>query len=222
LRFGRGILPCLAANNTELDAARNHDIGQWGVCQGSALSSVRVPVARYRSDLLAPSLTARGAKSSTSLSTTVKRPSSPRLFFSCKPSTTETPRISSHCRPTTVTLRIRSSHSIVLRNPSRCRKSPRNPTPKSPRKFPTKTSTYSESIFCADILSPSTPQNTPANTAPISSHAQQPGVGTIKEGMYSKICPSPRFAPHANTLSKRILIAPQPPQSLRRTPNSSR
>jgi nucleosome assembly protein 1-like 1 len=29
----------------------------------------------------------------------------------------------------------------------------------------------------------STPQNTPANNAPISSHAQQPGVGTIKEGM---------------------------------------
>lgn len=28
----------------------------------------------------------------------------------------------------------------------------------------------------------STPQNTPANAAPISSRAQQPGVGTIKEG----------------------------------------
>ncbi len=29
----------------------------------------------------------------------------------------------------------------------------------------------------------STPQNTPANNAPISSHAQQPGVASIKEGM---------------------------------------
>jgi hypothetical protein len=28
----------------------------------------------------------------------------------------------------------------------------------------------------------STPQNTPANAAPISSRAQQPNVGTIKEG----------------------------------------
>jgi nucleosome assembly protein 1-like 1 len=27
-----------------------------------------------------------------------------------------------------------------------------------------------------------TPQNTPANNAPISSHAQQPGVSSIKEG----------------------------------------
>jgi hypothetical protein len=27
-----------------------------------------------------------------------------------------------------------------------------------------------------------TPQNTPANNAPISSHAQQPGVASIKEG----------------------------------------
>ena len=30
---------------------------------------------------------------------------------------------------------------------------------------------------------PSTPQNTPLNAAPISSHATQPQVGTIKEGM---------------------------------------
>lgn len=28
----------------------------------------------------------------------------------------------------------------------------------------------------------STPQNTPANNAPISSHAQQPGVASISEG----------------------------------------
>ena len=39
-----------------------------------------------------------------------------------------------------------------------------------------------------------TPQNTPANNAPISSHAQQPGVGTINEGMHITICPSPKFA----------------------------
>lgn len=29
-----------------------------------------------------------------------------------------------------------------------------------------------------------TPQNTPANNAPISSHAQQPGVSSIKEGKF--------------------------------------
>lgn len=39
-----------------------------------------------------------------------------------------------------------------------------------------------------------TPQNTPANNAPISSHAQQPGVGTIKEGMLLT------FAPHRDLL----------------------
>jgi len=37
----------------------------------------------------------------------------------------------------------------------------------------------------------STPQNTPANNAPISSHAQQPGVASIKEGM-SLFSPIPR------------------------------
>lgn len=31
----------------------------------------------------------------------------------------------------------------------------------------------------------STPQNTPANNAPISSHAQQPGVASIREGKAS-------------------------------------
>jgi nucleosome assembly protein 1-like 1 len=37
----------------------------------------------------------------------------------------------------------------------------------------------------------STPQNTPANAAPISSHAQKPGVGTIKEGTSQyPACPS--------------------------------
>jgi hypothetical protein len=37
----------------------------------------------------------------------------------------------------------------------------------------------------------STPQNTPANAAPISSRAQQPGVGTIKEGtsQYGSVLP---------------------------------
>jgi nucleosome assembly protein 1-like 1 len=38
----------------------------------------------------------------------------------------------------------------------------------------------------------STPQNTPANAAPISSHAQKPGVNTIKEGKSQSrfACPS--------------------------------
>lgn len=35
----------------------------------------------------------------------------------------------------------------------------------------------------------STPQNTPANAAPISSRAQQPGLGSVKEGMSSAIEP---------------------------------
>lgn len=34
----------------------------------------------------------------------------------------------------------------------------------------------------------STPQNTPANAAPISSRAQQPGVASIKEGEQSPAC----------------------------------
>jgi len=34
----------------------------------------------------------------------------------------------------------------------------------------------------ANII-PSTPQNTPATAAPISSRAQQPGLSSLKEGM---------------------------------------
>lgn len=37
----------------------------------------------------------------------------------------------------------------------------------------------------AHIATTSTPQNTPANAAPISSRAQQPGVDSIKEGKCS-------------------------------------
>jgi hypothetical protein len=44
----------------------------------------------------------------------------------------------------------------------------------------------------------STPQNTPANAAPISSHAQKPGVGTIKEGKSQS-----RFACPSNPASRR-------------------
>ncbi|KAK2628595.1 hypothetical protein QTJ16_001698 [Diplocarpon rosae] len=39
-----------------------------------------------------------------------------------------------------------------------------------------------------------TPQNTPANNAPISSHAQQPGVGTIKEEEFDRAAASSIFA----------------------------
>jgi len=39
-----------------------------------------------------------------------------------------------------------------------------------------------------------TPQNTPANNAPISSHAQQPGVGTIKEEEFDKAAAASIFA----------------------------
>jgi len=34
----------------------------------------------------------------------------------------------------------------------------------------------------SNVRPASTPQNTPANAAPISSRAQQPGVSSIKEG----------------------------------------
>lgn len=44
----------------------------------------------------------------------------------------------------------------------------------------------------AHIFTASTPQNTPANAAPISSRAQMPGVDSIKEG---KFCFSPRRFP---------------------------
>lgn len=37
----------------------------------------------------------------------------------------------------------------------------------------------------AHDMTTSTPQNTPANAAPISSRAQQPGVASIKEGEFS-------------------------------------
>merc|ERR1711977_477637 len=39
-----------------------------------------------------------------------------------------------------------------------------------------------------------TPQNTPANNAPISSHAQQPGVGTIKEEEFDRAAAASIFA----------------------------
>jgi hypothetical protein len=41
----------------------------------------------------------------------------------------------------------------------------------------------------------STPQNTPANAAPISSRAQQPGVGSIKEGTSQYLLPMFLFLP---------------------------
>lgn len=45
------------------------------------------------------------------------------------------------------------------------------------------TSLTSQDSHMADaMISNSTPQNTPANTAPISSRAQAPGIGSIKEG----------------------------------------
>jgi len=43
---------------------------------------------------------------------------------------------------------------------------------------------------CADFFPFSTPQNTPATTAPISSHAQQPGVASIKEGELTPLLPN--------------------------------
>ena len=51
---------------------------------------------------------------------------------------------------------------------------------------------------------PSTPQNTPANNAPISSHAQQPGVGTIKEGTLITFVPHRVLGPTANTIFRGV------------------
>jgi hypothetical protein len=52
----------------------------------------------------------------------------------------------------------------------------------------------------------STPQNTPANNAPISSHAQQPGVSSIKEG---KLEHAPRAQPGPGRISV-VLTRPRP------------
>lgn len=56
----------------------------------------------------------------------------------------------------------------------------------------------------------STPQNTPANAAPISSRAQQPGVGTIKEGMSQCSCcapPTPPFGVAKGLTANSIFVA---------------
>lgn len=45
-----------------------------------------------------------------------------------------------------------------------------------------------------NIQTAPTPQNTPANNAPISSHAQQPGVGTIKEEEFDRAAAASLFA----------------------------
>jgi hypothetical protein len=60
------------------------------------------------------------------------------------------------------------------------------PLPHSPRFCSTAmTATHTAARMPANLylLSTRTPQNTPANAAPISSRAQQPGVASIKEGM---------------------------------------
>lgn len=81
----------------------------------------------------------------------------------------------------------------------------------------------------------STPQNTPANAAPISSHAQKPGVGTIKEGkslcfpFCCWACPSTQSpacsiarGPTANSnfLLQTTSSAPPPTSSLPTPPSS--
>merc|ERR1712000_223641 len=47
-----------------------------------------------------------------------------------------------------------------------------------------------------------TPQNTPANNAPISSHAQQPGVGTIKEEEFDRAAAASIFAQNPKGVQK--------------------
>jgi len=51
-----------------------------------------------------------------------------------------------------------------------------------------------------NILFFRTPQNTPANNAPISSHAQQPGIASIKEGLY----PASNVHPVGSCLTDRV------------------
>ncbi|GJC88207.1 putative nucleosome assembly protein C364.06 [Colletotrichum liriopes] len=57
-----------------------------------------------------------------------------------------------------------------------------------------------------------TPQNTPLQNAPISSHAQQPGVASIKEGMYCTNCPSLRQTrfPRSSSPSIDLLLTCTP------------
>ena len=56
------------------------------------------------------------------------------------------------------------------------------PPPLQKNTIPTRTRTMD--VLQSNVRPTSTPQNTPANAAPISSRAQQPGVGTIKEGTW--------------------------------------
>lgn len=46
----------------------------------------------------------------------------------------------------------------------------------------------------SNVTTAPTPQNTPANNAPISSHAQQPGVGTIREEEFDRAAAASIFA----------------------------
>lgn len=67
-----------------------------------------------------------------------------------------------------------------------------------------------------------TPQNTPANNAPISSHAQQPGVGTIKEGKMNLSTPHHALFVDCLQSPQRSLIAQQLHLSSPKTPNLSK
>lgn len=76
----------------------------------------------------------------------------------------------------------------------------------------------------ANYPSSSTPQNTPATNAPISSHAQQPGVASISEGMSSsslQICNTICRGARGLTNTKRTWTARLPPPSSPRTLISS-
>lgn len=81
------------------------------------------------------------------------------------------------------------SASFLLAHPSLCLNpsETRRQTFQSPRKYCYALLSLSLFFFFTPVDWPSclinsTPQNTPANNAPISSHAQQPGVASIKEG----------------------------------------
>lgn len=92
------------------------------------------------------------------------------------------------------------------------------------------------SLFCvvsaSDLLttppSLSTPQNTPLNNAPISSHAQQPGVASIKEGESLSfaargiLVSSPPLSSFTLTPPQRTWTVPTWLPSSPRTPSSFR
>ena len=147
----------------------------------------RVPVSSSaRVQLRRSFFHARFAANCSPSKSTLDRPSVPPK--SCRHSPTH--NIPQHFatlrRGTTEPLPRCLSRSAIRRwTPSPLRKSLSAPRHLFPDTLPLQhsTSTAAMDVPRSNKQPTSTPQNTPANAAPISSRAQQPNVGTIKEGM---------------------------------------